>query len=102
MVEQEMIENEIQEISKDLAAFKAARNCIQGRIIELEGTPRHEAFVNWAALQIVVNGLIICTARCEGLIEDYQAHLDRRKNVNVVPIKGDHDVCRDRVHGEQG
>lgn len=91
MVNRDDIEREIEEIRKDLFAFVTMRDCIQRRLLELEGSPRYEVFKSWAALQVVVNGLVICTARCEGLIEDYQAHLDRRDSVNVVSLKGDQD-----------
>jgi hypothetical protein len=85
MVTQEDIQQEIEEISRDLAAFVAARDVIQVRINELEGSPRWKRFIQWSALQVVWHGLVLCTAKCEGLIEDYRAHLERRDN--VVPLE---------------
>ena len=73
---------ELREVRKDLRAFVAARDAIQKRIQELEGSPRQETFVQWAATQAILNTLIMATTRCEGLIEDYSKILEQRDPPN--------------------
>jgi hypothetical protein len=78
------IVKELREVRKDLRAFIGARDAIQSRINELEGSPRQESFVQWAATQAILNTLILGTTRCEGLIEDYSKLLEQRDPPNNV------------------
>jgi len=78
------IVDELREVGKDLRSFVAARDAIQKRINELEGTLRQGTFMNWAATQVVLNGLILATVRCEGLIEDYRELLEKADTPNNV------------------
>ena len=70
------IVDELREVERDLRAYQQARDALQRRINEMEGTPRHEIFLQWAVTQVVMNSLIIATVRCEGLIEDYRKVLE--------------------------
>jgi hypothetical protein len=78
------IVDELREVGKDLQAFKKSRDAVQHRINEMEGTPRQETFVNWAATQAILNTLIMTTTRCEGLIEDYRKVLESMDAPNNV------------------
>ena len=68
--------DELREVAKDLRAFKESRDAIQRRINDMEGSPRQDTFVQWAATQAILNTLIMATTRCEGLIEDYRKVLE--------------------------
>ena len=70
------IVDELREVEQDLRAYRQARDALQRRINEMEGTPRQEIFLQWAVTQVVMNSLIIATVRCEGLIEDYRQVLE--------------------------
>lgn len=97
----EDIVEELHQVERDLMAFSTARNVIQGRINELEGTPRREAFVSWAVTQVILNSFILAVVRCEGLIQDYKKileDLDVPNNVVQLSfVKGDQD---DRTSGD--
>ena len=84
------IREEIRETTQDLKSFESARQAIQARISELDGMARQASFVEWAATQVILNGLIMAIVRCEGLIEDYQRMLESKELPdNVIPISGD-------------
>jgi hypothetical protein len=83
---EELIE-EIRETHKDLSAFVEARDAIQRRILELDVNPQRQRFFSeWAAVQAVMNVLIMATTRCEGLLGDYQKNLDQMETPNVVRL----------------
>lgn len=90
------IVEELRQVERDMMAFCAARNIIQGRINEMEGTPRKELFVSWAMTQVILNSFILAVVRCEGLIQDYRKVLeDFDAPDNVVKlscVKGDQDA----------
>lgn len=75
-MKREEIVSELQATRRDLVAFKESRDALQRRINEMEGSPRQETFVGWAATQVIMNGLVLATVRCEGLIEDYRKVLE--------------------------
>jgi hypothetical protein len=69
---------EMEEVRKDHLAFARAKDSIQERMLQLENNKdRHERFVRWPGTQAALNVLIMCIVRCEGLLEDYQTHLDQ-------------------------
>ena len=77
MTRTELID-EIAETRRDLEAFLEARDALQRRVSELDSKPqRQRFFTEWAATQALMNVLIMATARCEGLLEDYRHNLDR-------------------------
>lgn len=79
----EEVLGEILEVQRDRAAFIQARDAVQQRLNELETNGRAERFqifLNWAGTQVVMNALILCIIRCDGLIEDYEKLLQN----NVV------------------
>jgi hypothetical protein len=69
---------EMQEVSKDLQAFKQSRDIIQNRLNELEHSDpkRHEILATWPATVAIWNVFILAIVRCEGLLEDYKKYLD--------------------------
>ena len=67
---------EIRNLEADLRAYKAARDALQARFVELNGTPRLDAFVNWSATQVIWHGLAMALSQCEGLIEDHKKLLE--------------------------
>jgi hypothetical protein len=75
---------EMGEVRQDLLAFQKARDSIQSRLLELEGTSRYETLASWPATVAIVNVLILAAVRCEGLIEDYQNALDKLDNTDNV------------------
>lgn len=89
---------EMREVQKDLDAFNAARDAINNRYNELEGTERQEKFGVWAGTQALLQVLVMVRARCEGLLDDYRTHLEKMEVVdNVVDIRS---VKDDRQPGE--
>ena len=86
MTREELID-EIRETRKDLSAFIEARDALQRRVLELDGNPQRQRFFSeWAAVQALMNVLIMATTRCEGLLEDYQKNLDQMGTPNVVRL----------------
>ena len=78
---------ELQEVEKDLLAFKKSRDCLTLRLFEMEGQPERLAMmVDWPGYKVVENGLIMAIVRCEGLIEDYQ------KMLGLPEVPGDDEV----------
>jgi len=72
------IVTEMREVGKDLLAFKQARDCLYGRVRELEDRPARRALLeDWPAFKVIDNGLIMAIVRCEGLIEDYRLALEK-------------------------
>jgi hypothetical protein len=80
----------IRKYRRDLLAFQQAKATIQRRTLELESdAEHHDMFVNWAATQVVVNGLVMCISRLMGMIEDLENNLKSR-NAPVFSLVGDH------------
>jgi len=80
---------EMGEVRKDHTAFARAKDSIQERMLQLEhNKDRYEKFVRWPGTQATLNVLIMCIVRCEGLLEDYQEHLDRI-HLQLVQNSGD-------------
>jgi hypothetical protein len=78
---------ERQEVERDLAAFREAKSIILSRCDEMP-PERRDVFSSWAASQVVVHGLVLAIARCEGLIEDYSKYLrDLDVPDNVVELR---------------
>lgn len=67
---------EMREVEKDRLAFVSARDSIQRRVNDMDGA-RQQTFIHWAGTQAIMNVLIMCVVRCEGLIKDYQALLEQ-------------------------
>ena len=86
----EEILREVREVEKDLRAFKVAMDSVTNRLAELEGgedRDRYETFARWPATQATINVLIMAVVRCEGILEEYHAALDRlggSESTNVV------------------
>lgn len=76
MITRDEIITELREVELDLAAFRSSKDAIQRRVNSLEGSPRQDDFVHWAATQAALNVLIMAITRCEGLIEDYRRVLE--------------------------
>jgi len=89
----EDVMTEMLEVQKDLDAFCRAKNAIDRRIEEMEGTERQKTFIQWAMSQVIINALIMARVRCEGLMEDYEKALDAMdvpdNVVHLVQDKGD-------------
>ena len=86
-VSKEFILRELEDVQKDLHAFKEARDAIQRRSVELESEPeRQDKFVGWAVTQIVLNGLLLGIVKCEGLLDDYQTALDRGEPATILTL----------------
>jgi hypothetical protein len=83
----------IQEVEKDRRAFADASSRIHERINEIEGTPHAEFLHEWAGTQAALNVLIMVITRCEGVIEDMKANLDKlpedRPSLKLVEGKDD-------------
>jgi hypothetical protein len=75
-VKREEIIAEIRETRKDLAALVKARDILNRRIVEQEGSARHDEFYRWPLMQALLNIFISATVRCTGLIEDYEELLE--------------------------
>ena len=84
---------ELRHTERDLAAFKTAMDAIANRKIELEDDPgRRRMFLEWPATQATINVLIMAITRCEGIIEDYRALLEKTELPdNVVTLERNHD-----------
>jgi len=83
----EDILRELDEVQKDLQAFKEARDAIQRRSVELENDQsRQDKFVGWAVTQIVLNGLLLGIVKCEGLLDDYRTALERCEPATVLTL----------------
>ena len=93
MTREEIIE-EIRETRLDLDALTKSRDTIHARLREQEGCPRHEETLRWPLMQVLINTYIVATARCMGLIEDYEELLQKMDEPdNVVQLKRvEHDV----------
>lgn len=79
--------DELRATQEDLRAFEESRNAIQRRINDMEGSPRQDQFVSWAATQVILNGLILAITRCHGLTEDYRSILERMDvPLNVIDL----------------
>lgn len=79
---------EIEELGKDLLAFKLSRDILYTRLREMDNQPeRREMLVDWPGMKVVDNGLIMAIVRCEGLIEDHRHLLDGMEVPdNVLPF----------------
>jgi len=72
------ITEELWHVRRDLRTFNKAQDAIQERLQELDNNPtRRDKFLYWAATQALMNILVLCRVRCEGLIEDYEAELEK-------------------------
>ena len=79
---------EIEELEKDLLAFKRSRDVLYTRLREMDDDPeRREMLIDWPGMKVVDNGLIMAIVRCEGLIEDHR-HLLEQMEIpnNVLPF----------------
>jgi len=81
---------ELGEVEKDLEALEASQDVMQHRIARM-GAERRESFLNWAVMQILLNGFIVARVRCEGLIEDYKKTLQDIEAPNVLQLARDED-----------
>lgn len=77
MSRREYLEEQIREVGRDLYAFSEARDTLQRRLLELDGTPRYDFLHEWAGFQAVMNTLIMAITRCEGLVEDLKMNLEK-------------------------
>lgn len=86
--------DEIAEVERDLLAFKRARDDLYARIRELDNNPERQALlVDWPAMKVIDNGLIMAIVRCEGLLEDYRSALEKMDLPdNVLRLEKAHDV----------
>ena len=76
MIRDEIIA-EVENLWKDLLAFKQSRDCLHQRLRELEDHPKRQGMLeDWPAFKVIDNGLIMAIVRCEGLIEDYRRALE--------------------------
>jgi hypothetical protein len=85
---------ELREVHRDLDAFVQARQLLEARVQEMDQSPRQEMFVKWAAMQVIMNALIIGIVRCEGLVSDYNKVLESMEapdNIVSLVRKGDQD-----------
>jgi hypothetical protein len=74
----EEVLREMDEVHKDLLAFKMARSVLHDRIRDMEGDlKRQETLTDWPGFKVVDNGLIMTIVRCEGLLEDYSNYLNQ-------------------------
>lgn len=72
------VRQEMEEVRLDHQAFVQAKDAIQSRVLQLESDrDRYDRFVRWPGTQAALNVLTMCIVRCEGLLEDYQTHLDQ-------------------------
>jgi len=87
-VTREELITEIRETRIDLNVLVKSRDVIHGRLLELEGKPRHEELLRWPLMQVLINTYIAAIVRCEGLIEDYTKLLqEMEKPDNVLQLK---------------
>lgn len=81
--------DEVREVERDLAVFKAAKDLIEKRAREMVDNPeRQKMFWAWPATQAALNVHIMAIVRCEGLLEDYRKLLEAERPASVVDIKG--------------
>jgi len=95
MTTRDEIITEILEVEKDLKAIEESRDAIQRRIAQMSAE-RKESFLNWAVMQILLNGFVVAMVRCEGLIEDYNKVLQNIEAQNVLQLVREDDVVNGR------
>ena len=76
-----------QRVERDLVAFQRSRDCIKDRMQELqEDDPEYYTeYMDWAAVQALMNVFVLSITRCEGLLEDYQKLLNQCDVIQLVP-----------------
>ena len=84
---------EMRHTERDLLAFKKAMDCLAERKQELDDEPeRQRMFMEWPATQAALNVMIMAITRCEGVIEDYRALLEREELPdNVITLERGHE-----------
>ena len=81
--------DELRETQEDRKAFAKALDAVSARLRDLEDNPaRYEMLRQWPATQVVLNGLVLCVTKCEGIIEEYRELLDQDTPDNVVSMEG--------------
>jgi len=92
MVDDDEVRGMIRAYSQDLEVFSKAKKALQRRVLELEGDPHYDSFVNWAGTQAAVNVLIMCEARCQGIVEDLKNNIKEPGTViRLVPTEEEPD-----------